>query len=222
MQAKVTKLQVGSLFGGWFCECKVVPGLGGPYGMAGLQGPVHEKQGKSEGFDSCDRPSNLAQIWSKSSVFSLCDLEIWWMTSKNNRVPLLYYIKLCASFQIHRWIKTGVTVWKRWIRVKICDFLSRVTLKFTGWPWKTIARGTSSILHQALCIISKPWVNSNWSYSPETLNLGQNQQFFVLCDLEIWWMTLKNNRAPLPYYIKLCASFQSHGWIQTGVTARKC
>ena len=27
------------------------------------------QQGKSEGFDSCDRPSNLAQIWSKSSIF---------------------------------------------------------------------------------------------------------------------------------------------------------
>ena len=27
------------------------------------------KQGKSEGFDSCDRPSNLAQTWSKSSIF---------------------------------------------------------------------------------------------------------------------------------------------------------
>ena len=27
------------------------------------------KQGKSEGFDNCDRPSNLAQIWSKSSIF---------------------------------------------------------------------------------------------------------------------------------------------------------
>ena len=27
------------------------------------------KQGKSEGFDSCDRPSNLAQILSKSSIF---------------------------------------------------------------------------------------------------------------------------------------------------------
>ena len=27
-------------------------------------------------------------------------------------------------------------------------------------------------------IISKPWVNSNWSYSPETLNSGQNRHFF--------------------------------------------
>ena len=33
------------------------------------------QQGKSEGFDSCDRPSNLAQIWSKSSIF--CPLWPW-------------------------------------------------------------------------------------------------------------------------------------------------
>ena len=42
--------------------------------------------------------------------FSPCYLEIWWMTSKNNRAPLLYYVKLCASFQIHRWIQTGVSL----------------------------------------------------------------------------------------------------------------
>ena len=28
------------------------------------------QQGKSGGFDSCDRPSNLTQIWSKSSIFA--------------------------------------------------------------------------------------------------------------------------------------------------------
>ena len=39
------------------------------------------------------------------------------------------------------------------------------------------------------------------------------------CDLEIWWMALENNRAPLLYYIKLCASFQSHVWVQTRVRA---
>ena len=84
-----------------------------------------------------------------------------------------------------------------------------------------IQLGTSSILHQALCIISKPSVKSNLSYSPETLKSVQNWWFFVPRDLEIWWMTLKNNRASLLYYIKLCASFQSHGRIQTGVTVRK-
>ena len=82
--------------------------------------------------------------------FSLCDLEIWWMTLENNRAPLLYYIKLCASFQIHRWIQTEVTVRKSSIWVKISDFLSCVTLKFDGWPWKTIGHlfyTTSSFVH---------------------------------------------------------------------------
>ena len=80
---------------------------------------------------------------------------------------------------------------------------------------------TSSILLQALCIISNPSNNSKWSYSPETLNSGRNWRYFVPCDLEIWWMTLENNRASLLYYVKLCASFQSHEWIQPGVTVRK-
>ena len=73
-----------------------------------------------------------------------------------------------------------------------------------------------------MCIISNPSVNSNWSYSPETLNLGKNRQFFVPCDLQIWWMILQNNRAPLLYYIKLCASFHSHQLIQSEVTVWKC
>ena len=37
------------------------------------------------------------------------------------------------------------------------------------------------MLLQAMCIISKPAVNSNWSYSPETVKLG-----FDLCDLNLW------------------------------------
>ena len=70
--------------------------------------------------------------------FVPCDLEIWWMALENNRAPLLYYIKLCASFQIHRWIQIGITVRKRSIWVKIGNFLSCVTLKFDRWHRKTI------------------------------------------------------------------------------------
>ena len=77
--------------------------------------------------------------------FSPCDLEIRWMTSKNYRAPLLHYINLCASSQTPRWIQTGATVRKRSIWVKIGNFSSRVTLKFDGWPWKTL--GTSSMVH---------------------------------------------------------------------------
>ena len=83
------------------------------------------------------------------------------------------------------------------------------------WPWNLMDDlekqwGTSSILCQALCIVSKPSVDSNWSYSPETLRSGQNRRFFVSCDVEIFWMTLKTNRAPLLCYFNLCASFHSH------------
>ena len=177
-------------------------------------GQFQTKQGKSEGFDSCDWPGNLTQTGFKSSiVFSPCDLEIWWMTSKIYRAPLLHYIKLCAPSQTPQWIQTEVTDRKRSIWVKISDFLSHVTLKFDGWPWKTIwhffyvasssvhnfkaigefrlellsgnaqfgsksaiycpvwlsnlmddlgkQKGTSSMLLQALCITSKPSVNSN-------------------------------------------------------------
>ena len=53
------------------------------------------------------------------------------------------------------------------------------------------------------------------------LKLYSNRRFFSLCDLEIWWMTPKNNWASLLCYFKLCAAFRSHWWIQTGVTVRK-
>ena len=59
------------------------------------------------------------------------------------------------------------------------------------------------------------------AYSPETPNLGQNRWCFVPCDLEIWWMTLENNRAPLLCCFKLCATFHSYRWIKTGVAVRK-
>ena len=45
--------------------------------------------------------------------------------------------------------------------------------------------GTSPKHHQAICIISSSYVNSNWSYSPETVKLGWD-----LCDLDIWPLTL--------------------------------
>ena len=109
--------------------------------------------------------------------FSPCDFEIWWMTLENKRAPLLYYTKLCASFQIHRWIETEVTVRKPSISGQNRRFFCPV------WPWNLIdnlgkQKSTSSIIHQALCIISNPSVNSNLSYSPETLNSGKNRRFF--------------------------------------------
>ena len=52
------------------------------------------------------------------------------MTLKNNRVPFLSNIKLCASFHHHMWIQTGVTV-----RKQLSWVLTSVTLTFDLWPW---------------------------------------------------------------------------------------
>ena len=70
----------------------------------------------------------LLKFDSNRRFFSPCDLEIWLMNSKNYRTPLLHYIKLCASSQNPWWIRTGVTVPKRSIRLKIGDFCH-------VWPW---------------------------------------------------------------------------------------
>ena len=101
-----------------------------------------------------------------------------------------------------------------------------LTIFWAVRPWNLTddlakQKGTSSMLLQALCIISYPLLNSNWSYSPEMHNLSQIRRFLEPCDLEIWWMTLQNNRAALLCYFKLCASFHTHWCIQIWVTVRK-
>ena len=70
--------------------------------------------------------------------------------------------------------------------IQIIDFLVHVTFKFDDLEKQM---GTSSVLCHALCIISNPLVNSNWSYSPETLNLCQNGDF-------LFCVTLKFHRWP--------------------------
>ena len=67
---------------------------------------------------------------SKSAIFVSCDLEIWRMTLKNHRAPLLCYFKPCASFRSYMWIQTGVTV-----RKQINWVLTSVTWTFGLWPW---------------------------------------------------------------------------------------
>ena len=77
-------------------------------------------------------------------VCAPCDLKFdrW----KDNR-GLLYFVKLCVSFQSHRRIQTGATIRKRSIRVKRGDFLSHVNLKF-DWC-------TCEIVGHLFCAISR-------------------------------------------------------------------
>ena len=165
---------------------------------------------------------NLGQI---PRFLEPCDLEIWRMTLKNNRAPLLSNIKLYASFHHHMWIQTGVTVRKRlsWV-------VTSVTLTFDLWPWPfawTLL--WSLVITSESFMMIRWWEHSQQGKSegfdscdrPSNLKLDSNRQFFRPCDRESWWMTLQNNRAPLLCYFKLCASFRTHWWIQTWVTVRK-
>ena len=56
---------------------------------------------------------------------------------------------------------------------------------------------------------------------PGNAQFGLKSAIFVTCDIEIWQMTLVNNRASLLCCLKLCASFHSHQSIQTGVIVWK-
>ena len=108
------------------------------------------------------------------------------MTLRNNRAPLLCYCKLCASIRSHWWFKTGVIFRKRPIWVKFDNFLSGVTLKFDGWPGKTVGHlfnPTSSFVPHLVAICEL-----KLDFSLETPNLGQNQRFFshVTLQFDVW------------------------------------
>ena len=164
--------------------------------------------------------SGNAQFGSQSAIFlSLVTLKFdgWpWKT-----IGHLFYTT--SSFVLHF---KSIGELKLKLQSRNAQFGSKSALFCPVWPWNLTdalekLKGISSMLLQALCIISQSSVNTNWSYSPQTPNLGQIWLFLESCDLEIWRMTLQNNRAPLLCYFKLCASLHTHWWIQIGVTVRK-
>ena len=155
---------------------------------------------------------NLGQIW---RFLEPWDLAIWPMTLKNNRAPLLFYFKFCASFRNHWCIETWVTVRKHpiWFLEPYDLEIWRMTLKNNRAPL---------LCYFKLCASFRShwWIQTGVTVRKRP-NLGQIRRFLEPCDLKIWRMTLKNNRAPLLSNIKLYASFHHHMWIQTGVTVQK-
>ena len=140
------------------------------------------------------------------------------MTLKNNRAHFLCHFKLCVSFHNHLRIQTGVTVRKRPIRVKIVVF-SPVTLKFDRWPWKTtwhIFYTTSGFVPHFIAI-------GEFKLELQSGNAQFGSKSSIFCPMLPWHFTddIEKDRAPLLCYFKLCTSFRSHLWIQTGVMVRK-
>ena len=153
------------------------------------------------------------------NFFVPCDLEIWSKTFKNNRAPLLHYIKLCESFQSHGWIQTGVTVRKPSMRDKIGNFLSRVTLKFDGWPWKTIGHlfyTTSSFVHHFKTM-------GELKLELQSGNAQFGSKSVIFCPVWPWNLMddLEKQKGTSSILHQFCATFCSHWWIQNGVTVWK-
>ena len=86
----------------------------------------------------------------------------------------VHHFKSICEFKLE--LQSG----NRSIWIKISDFFVLCDL-FEIW-WMTLKKqwGTSSILCQALCIISNPSVYWNWSYSPETTQFGSKLVIFCI------------------------------------------
>ena len=92
--------------------------------------PIFVQHFKAMGKYKLELQSRNSQFGLKLVIFFVpCDLEICWMTLKNNGAPLLYYMTLCTSFQSYWWIQTWVTVRKRSIPVKKGDFFAQCDLE---------------------------------------------------------------------------------------------
>ena len=105
--------------------------------------------------------------------------------------------------------------WKHWqIGVKFSMYYSKLWMNIAVWCEKWPKKSSKYVAKVATFFITRQ-IWGIWklrpAYSPETPNLGQNRWCFVLCDLEIWWMTLENNRASLLCCFKLCAHFIAIG-----------
>ena len=135
--------------------------------------------------------------------FSPCDLEIWWMTiNKANLRDLI--------------AATGLVI-SNWIQ--IVNFSAHVTVKFDGWPCKTIGHlfyATSSFVHHFVPI-------GEFKLKLQSGNAQSGSNWMIFRAVRPWnlTVTLQYNRAPLLCYFKLCASFRSHWWIQTSITVGK-
>ena len=87
--------------------------------------------------------------------FVPCDLEIWWMTSKTighlfyTTLSFVHHFKAIGEFKLE--LQSGNVQFGS----KSSMFLSHMTLKFDGWPWKEIghlSQVTSSFVHHFITI----------------------------------------------------------------------
>ena len=125
-------------------------------GQRGQKIKQQKKQGKSEGFDSCDRPRNLTQIGLKSSDF-LVRMTLKFDGWPRMIIEHLFYItsSFVHHLKPHGEFKLELLSGNAQFGSKPAIFLSCVTLQFDAWPWKTIGHlfyVASSFMHYFIAI----------------------------------------------------------------------
>ena len=111
-------------------------------------------------------------------LISQCDLETWWMTSKNNKaLPLYLHQTLC--------IISNPLVYSNW------SYSPEMLNSGKNWRffvprdleiwWMTLNKANLRDLIAATGLVI-------------LLKLDSNRRFFSPCDLEIWRITLKNQQ----------------------------
>ena len=175
---------------------------------------------KSIGEFKLDLQSRNAQCGSKLVIFypvwPSLKIDVWpWKTIGHlfcTTPSFVHHFKAIGE------VKPELLSGNALVGSKLVIFLYRVTLKFDLWPWKTpghLFSTTLSFVHH-----SKAMGEFKLELQSGNTQFG-SKSIFLLCDLKIWWMTLKNNRTPHLCYFKFCASFRTHWWIQTWVLVRK-
>ena len=110
--------------------------------------------------------SGNAQFGSKSAFFSCVTLTFdgWpWKT--------IGHLSCAASSVVYHFI--AMSEFKLELQSGNAQFGSKSTIVLAMWHWNLtddleIQWGTSYKQHHPMCIISSPYVNSNWSNGPET------------------------------------------------------
>ena len=114
--------------------------------------------------------------WIQIVIFSAC-VTVKFDGWPRKTIGHLFYTT--SSFVYHF---KSIGEFKLDLQSRNVQFGSKVVIFYPVWPWNLMddlgkQYGTSYILHQALCIISKPSMTSNLSYSPETLK----SEFVIFC-----------------------------------------
>ena len=163
--------------------------------------------------DICRQSDNEASV--QKWVFMI------WILVQQLGACVIYSLWPMDAIQQHRSGSTLVQV-MAWCLMAPCHYLNQCWLIISGFVWHSY-KDQYHKMYTSYQFINKANLRDLIAATGLVilLKLDFNRRFFSPCDLEFWWMTPKNNRAPLLCYFKLFASFRSHWWIQTGVTVRK-